>query len=93
MGIILLIFLVVLGSGFLALIAVSCGSSPLAPAARILLALTCIALALFCVYGFLASFEPGPNAHWFKVGYATGFIVLLVLAGWALMTRPSTLDD
>lgn len=92
MGAILLIFVILLVSAFLGLIAVSCGSSPLAPAARILLALMCGAMALFCVYGFLASFEPGPNANWFKLGYGIGFLVLITLAGWAIFPRSGSQD-
>ena len=92
MGIILIILLLVLLVSFVALVAVSCGSSPLAPAARIMLAMLCGALALFCVYGFLASFEPGPNADWFKVGYAIAFLVLITLAGWAVFPRSGSRD-
>lgn len=90
MGAILLIFVILLVSAFLGLIAVSCGSSPLAPAARILLALMCGAMALFCVYGFLASFEPSEQANWFKAGYATGFLVFVALGSWSLLTKPSS---
>ena len=93
MGIILIILLLILLAGFLALVAVSCGSSPLAPAARIMLALTCGAMALFCVYGFLASFEPSANANWFKFGYGFGFLVLITLAGWAIFPRSASGDD
>ena len=90
MSVILLIFLILLVSAFLGLIAVSCGSSPLAPAARILRALMCGAMALFCVYGFLASFEPSEQANWFKAGYATGFLVFVALGSWSLLTKPSS---
>ena len=92
MGIILIILLLFLLVGFVSLLALSCGSSPLAPAARIMLAMLCGALALFCVYGFLASFEPGPNADWFKVGYAIAFLVLITLAGWAVFPRSGSRD-
>lgn len=37
-------------------------------AARILTGLALVAVALFCVFGFLASFEPGNGLPW-KVGY------------------------
>ena len=93
MGVILVISLVVLASGFLGLLAVSLGSSPLAPAARILLAVLCGAIALFCVYGFLASFEPSEHAHWFKAGYATGFLVFVVLGSWAMLTKSTPSND
>jgi len=45
--------------------------------ARILAALVLLAMALFCAFGFLASFEPGNGLIW-KVGYgalACGFLV------------------
>jgi len=45
--------------------------------ARILGALVLLAMALFCVFGFFASFEPGNGLIW-KVGYAAlgcGFLV------------------
>lgn len=49
---------------------------------RILGALALLAVALFCVFGFLASFEPGNGLQW-KIGYAalgcgclTGAVVL-----------------
>ena len=45
---------------------------------RILGALTLLALAAFCVFGFLASFEPSETSRlpW-KVGYAAMTIVCL----------------
>ncbi len=45
--------------------------------ARILGALVLLAMALFCVFGFFASFEPGFGLIW-KVGYGAlgcGFLV------------------
>ncbi len=93
MGVVLLIFLILLAIAFLGLVALSCGSSPLAPAARILLALMCGAMALFCVYGFLASFEPSEQVNWFKAGYATGFLVFLAIGSWAVLTRPPAAHD
>lgn len=45
--------------------------------ARILAALVLLAMALFCAFGFLASFEPGNGILW-KFGYgalACGFLV------------------
>jgi hypothetical protein len=45
--------------------------------ARILAALVLLAMACFCVFGFLASFEPGNGLIW-KVGYgalACGFLI------------------
>src|SRR5579859_2097521 len=37
--------------------------------ARVIGALALLALALFCVFGFLASFEPGNGWQW-RLGYA-----------------------
>ena len=48
--------------------------------ARVLLGLTLLAAAGFCVYGFLASFEP-PGYPAFKIGYVV--IGLLCLTGGA----------
>jgi hypothetical protein len=45
--------------------------------ARILAALVLLAMALLCVFGFLASFEPGNGLIW-KVGYGVldcGFLL------------------
>ncbi|MBD3673031.1 MAG: hypothetical protein HUJ26_05850 [Planctomycetaceae bacterium] len=36
---------------------------------RILISVVCLAVAACCVYGFMASFEPGIGAVW-KIGYA-----------------------
>ena len=50
-------------------------------AGRILLALVSLAIALFCGFGFLDSFEPGNGLIW-KIGYgalACGFFAGAVL--------------
>jgi hypothetical protein len=50
--------------------------------ARILAALVLLAIALFCAFGFLASFEPGNGLIW-KVGYGAlgcGFLFGAVLS-------------
>lgn len=37
----------------------------------------------FATYGFLASFEPGPGHHIWKIGYATiGLGTLAVMGTW-----------
>ena len=30
---------------------------------------------LFCAYGFFAAGEPGPGHHWWRLGYAIGFVL------------------
>ena len=42
-------------------------------------------VALFCGYGFMASFEPSSGAIYFKIGYAA--IGLLCLAAGAWLVR------
>jgi hypothetical protein len=37
-------------------------------------------LAVFCVYGFIASFEPGPRNAYFRIGYPIVGLVSLVAA-------------
>ena len=45
-----------------------------------------IALALFCVYGFMASFESGPAGRLvFKIGYMVVGLGSLAGSAWALM--------
>jgi hypothetical protein len=34
------------------------------------LALLLLLIAAFCVYGFIAASEPGPNHIYFRIGYA-----------------------
>jgi len=47
-----------------------------------------IALALFCVYGFVASFEPGPAGRlMFKIGYAVLGLGFLASSAWLLLKR------
>ncbi|MDG2201731.1 MAG: hypothetical protein P8K80_11195 [Phycisphaerales bacterium] len=89
MPIILIILLALLITALVVLAMLSGGSSPLAGPAGILLALLLWLMALFCVYGFLASFEPG-NSVGFKIGYALGFVVLVVLGILSLRSRPSS---
>lgn len=40
-----------------------------------------LAVAAFCVFGFLATFEPTSNALTFRIGYAVVFAGCLVGAG------------
>ena len=55
-------------------------------ARRAVLAGLLIALALFCVYGFMASFESGPAGRLvFKIGYAVVGLGCLAGSAWALM--------
>ncbi|MEE2907999.1 MAG: hypothetical protein VX527_09235 [Planctomycetota bacterium] len=43
-------------------------------------------LTLLCLYGLLASFEPGTDI-WWKIGYGLGIVIFLVLALWSLLRR------
>ena len=56
---------------------------------RLLATLASLAIAAFCVFGFLASFEPGVSPAW-KVGYAVVFVVALLGAAgaWLGPARP-----
>jgi len=46
-------------------------------------------LAAFCVYGFLASFEPGPYLA-FRIGYPVVGVAAAALGIWLLFRKPST---
>jgi Na+/melibiose symporter-like transporter len=42
----------------------------------------CGFVAIFCLYGFIAAGEPGPNHAAFRVGYAVvGVLCLVVMLG------------
>ena len=90
MSIIVMIVLVIFVFGMVFLSIVSRGSSPFAPLARWLLVMVLGLAAMFCIYGFMASFEPGQNAFAFKVGYGIGFFVLTALGAWVLLGRSTT---
>jgi hypothetical protein len=51
--------------------------------ARIIGSAGCLLLAAFCVFGFLATFEPGPHLGW-RIGYAlTGLLAFCgAIAPW-----------
>jgi hypothetical protein len=49
---------------------------------RFVVSVVLLCLALFCGYGFLASFEPAANAMTFRIGYAV--IGLLAATGAVL---------
>ena len=53
---------------------------------RALLALTCLALAAFCAFGFLATFEPVDGALAWRVGY--GVVGSAALYGLLRLLRP-----
>ncbi len=53
---------------------------------RYIIALACAAAAVFCVFGFLATFEP-PGWPLARMVYAIVGVVFLVGAGWALFRR------
>ncbi|MBG80155.1 MAG: hypothetical protein CMJ39_05525 [Phycisphaerae bacterium] len=87
MAIILLIFIGIFITLLVSLAIVSRGDSAMAPFAKALLALLLGLMALFCIYGFLASFEPSENALAFKIGYAVIFVILTGLLVWTLRPR------
>lgn len=50
---------------------------------RALFAVPYILLALFCGFGFLASFEPGPHLV-FKIAYSALGLASAAVAGWLI---------
>jgi len=52
---------------------------------RILVAFVSLAMSLFCGFGFLASFEPGPDALLWKIGY--GALACVFLMGAVVLVR------
>lgn len=59
---------------------------------RILLALAALAVALFCLFGFLASFEAGPPVlYWtFRILYAVVGLSCLIAVARLLWLRKQT---
>jgi hypothetical protein len=49
---------------------------------RILSGMIALAVAAFAVYGFLASFEPGPHLIW-KIGYGMLFVAAVGAGLWS----------
>jgi hypothetical protein len=43
--------------------------------------------AAFCIYGFVASFEPGPNHFYWRIGYAAMGLGCLAAAAWMARRR------
>ena len=54
---------------------------------RWIMAIVCLVVALYCAYGFLATFEPG-NFLAFRIGFAV--VGLACLAGIAYLLVPRT---
>jgi hypothetical protein len=48
---------------------------------RIIITLALLGVTAFCVFGLLASFEPGVSLAW-RVGYATAIVACLVGLVW-----------
>ena len=90
MSIILLIFIAFFIAFLVSLSIVSRSESAMAPLAKSLLAVLLGLMALFCIYGFMASFEPSENAMAFRIGYAVIFFVLTGLIIWMLRSRKSS---
>ena len=55
-----------------------------------IVALVCLLFAGFCIFGFMATFEPTPNAIAFPIGYAV--LGLACLAGIARPFVPGKMD-
>ena len=54
---------------------------------REITAVALLLVATFCVYGFIAAGEPGPNHVYYRVGYSVVGIVSLVAAVALLMRK------
>ena len=55
---------------------------------RIVVGVLLLLVAGFCVFGFLASFEPGADpSHLFKAAYGVVGIGCLAAAGWLFFRR------
>lgn len=54
---------------------------------RVIIAIPMLLLAAFCVYGFLASAEPGPNHIYFRIGYPVVGLICVVISLASLITR------
>jgi hypothetical protein len=54
---------------------------------REVVAILLLLVAGFCVYGFIAAGEPGPNHIYFRIGYPLVGIVCLGIAIATLMSR------
>jgi len=55
---------------------------------RVLAALAGVALALFSIYGFICTFEPGEGALAWRIGYSGLFFLGALLAMRGLRPRP-----
>jgi len=53
---------------------------------RIGLAVALLLLAGFCVFGFMASFEPGVDLVW-KIAYPTVGVVSVIAAIWLFLKK------
>ncbi len=51
------------------------------------LAFVLLLIAAFCVYGFIASFEPGPYAVYFRIGYPVVGVACAAVATAILARR------
>jgi len=59
------------------------------PALRLVIALLALALAAFCVFGFLATFEP-PGAITLRIVYAVVELAALGTLAWLSFSRRPT---
>jgi hypothetical protein len=51
-------------------------------------AILLLLIAAFCAYGYLASFEPGPRADYFRIGYAVAGLLCLIGVAALYIRRP-----
>ena len=54
---------------------------------REVVAILSLLVAAFCVYGFIAAGEPGPNHIYFRIGYPLVGIICLGIAIASLLAR------
>jgi hypothetical protein len=58
-------------------------------AVRYILTAFCLLVAVFCTFGVIASGEPGPNHHLYRIGYSVAgiFAVAAIIAMIAFRKR------
>jgi hypothetical protein len=54
--------------------------------ARILIIIVLLPILAFCVFGFLATFEPGSDLRW-RIGYAIGGFICLAGIAWTIIAK------
>jgi hypothetical protein len=54
---------------------------------RMAIAFALLLFTAFCVYGFIASGEPGPNHIYYRIGYPLAGMIALAAAVSFIMTK------